>query len=114
MCVCTRGEEELTYVPGEGVVLFHLPLPYDIPDAGHPVGQQGKHGHEEREDDGAVLGVAVQLLEEAQQAQQPHCFQKVDQGDLGEQAEKTTCQHPNTSPAAYFCHTLLSFQERKS
>lgn len=112
-CLCTHGKEGLTYVPGEGVILFHLPFPYDIPDAGHPVSEQGKHGHEKGEDDCAVLGVAVQLLKEAQEAQKPHCFQEVDKGDLGEHGEKTTCQHPNSLSAAYFYHTVLLFQEMK-
>lgn len=113
MCTCTCGKEELTYVPSEGVVLFHLPFPYDIPDAGHPVSKQGKHGHEECEDDCAVLGVAIQLLQEPQEAQQPHSFQEVDKGNLAERAEKSTYQPLNCLSAAYFCHTALLFQERK-
>lgn len=110
MCICTCRKEDLTYVPGEGVILFHLPFPYDIPDAGHPVSDQGKHGHEECEDDCAVLGVAIQLLKETQEAQEPNCFQKVDEGNLGEQGEKTTRQQPNTLSAACFYHTVLMFQ----
>lgn len=68
ICVCIQWKEELTYVPGKGVVLFHLPFPYDIPNAGHPVSKQGKHGHEKRENDCAVLGVTIQLLKETQEA----------------------------------------------
>lgn len=51
----------LTDVPVVGVSL-HLHLADDVPDAGHPVGQQGERGHEQREDHCAVLGVAIQLL----------------------------------------------------
>lgn len=112
VCVCPCREEELTYVPSKGVILLHLPFPYDIPDAGHPVSKQGKHGHEKCENDCAVLGVAIQLLQETQEAQEPHGFQQVDKGNLGEQAEKTTHQL-NSLAAAYFYHTVLLFQERK-
>lgn len=60
--------KELTYVPGKRVILFHLPFPNDIPNAGHPVSKQGKHGHEKCENNCAVLGVTIQLLKETQEA----------------------------------------------
>lgn len=66
--ICIWCKEELTYVPGKGVILFHLPFPYDIPNAGHPVSKQGKHGHEKCENNCAVLGVTIQLLKETQEA----------------------------------------------
>ena len=70
------------------VVALHLLASDDVPDAGHPVGQQGEHGHEQREHHGAVLGVAVQLLQQPQQPQQPHRLQQVDQGGLGERRRR--------------------------
>lgn len=47
-------ESTLTNIPVVGVGL-HLHLTNDVPDAGHPVGQQGEHGHEQGEDHRAVL-----------------------------------------------------------
>lgn len=66
----------LTNIPGGGT--FHLLATYEVPDAGHPVGQQGEHGHQQREHHGAVLRVALQLLQQAQQPQQPDGLQQVD------------------------------------
>lgn len=51
-----------TYIPGGGAVAFDLAASDEVPHAGHPVGQKGERGHEQGQDDGAVLGVAVQLL----------------------------------------------------
>ena len=51
-----------TYIPGGGAVTFDLAASDEVPHAGHPVGQEGKGGHEQGEDHGAVLGVPVQLL----------------------------------------------------
>lgn len=48
------------------------------------MGQQGERGHEQGEDHGAVLGVAVQLLQEAQKAQEAHGLQQVNPKVLGE------------------------------
>lgn len=74
ICICTQihtylciWQKKLTYVPCKGVILFHFPFPNDIPDAGHPVSKQGKHGHEKRENNCAVLGVTIQLLKETQE-----------------------------------------------
>ena len=72
-----RHAGALTDVPGVGAV-FDLSASDEVPDAGHPVGQQGEHGHEQGEDHSTVLGVTLQLLEQPQQAQQPHCLQQMD------------------------------------
>lgn len=57
----------LTNFPGNRVAAFYLLAPNDVPDAGHPVGEQSEHGHEQGQYHGAVLGVAIQLLQQAQQ-----------------------------------------------
>lgn len=49
--------------------------------------QQGEGGHEQREDHGAVLGVPVQLLQEAQEAQEAHRLQQVDPEVLPEDGD---------------------------
>ena len=49
--------------------------------------QQGEGGHEEREHHGAVLGVPVQLLQEAQQAEEAHRLQEVNPEVLREREE---------------------------
>lgn len=77
----------LTDVPGAGVIALQLLAADDVPDAGHPVCQQCKHGHEQREHHGAVLRVPVQLLQQPQQPQQPHCLQQVNQRGLGGRQE---------------------------
>lgn len=77
----------LTDVPGAGVVALQLLAADDVPDAGHPVCQQCKHGHEQREHHGAVLRVPVQLLQQPQQPQQPHRLQQVNQRGLGGRQE---------------------------
>lgn len=51
-----------TYIPGGGAVTFDLAASDEVPHTGHPVGQEGKRGHEQGQDHGAVLGVTVQLL----------------------------------------------------
>lgn len=51
-----------TYVPGGRAVAFDLTAADEVPDAGHPVSQQGERGHEQGEDHSAVLGVTIQLL----------------------------------------------------
>lgn len=71
-----KRPETLTYVPGR--VALDLAAPDEVPDARHPVRQQGERGHEQREHHGAVLGVPVQLLQEAQEAQEAHRFQQVN------------------------------------
>lgn len=63
-----QREKALTDFPGNGVAAFYLLAPDDVPDAGHPVGEQSEHRHEQGQDHGTVLGVAVQLLQQAQQA----------------------------------------------
>lgn len=72
-----RHAGALTNVPGVGAV-FDLSASNEVPDAGHPVGQQGEHGHEQGENHSAVLGVPVHLLEQTQQPEQTHCLQQVD------------------------------------
>ena len=76
-CECTQTCAP-TDVPRAGAVVLDLGASDEVPETGHPVGQQGEGGHEEGEDHGAVLGVAVQLLQETQQAQQAHRLQQVD------------------------------------
>lgn len=72
----------LTDIPVVGIGL-NLHLADNVPDAGHPVSQQGEHGHQQRQDHSAVLRVAVHLLEQSQQTEQTDCFQEVDNGYLG-------------------------------
>lgn len=78
----------LTDVPGDRVAAFYLRPPDDIPDAGHPVSQQSKRRHEQRQNHGAVLGVTIQLLQQAQQSEQTDRFQQVHQGRLEGGSEK--------------------------
>lgn len=84
-------QDQHTYIPKGGTVL-NLAAANEVPHAGHPVGQQGKRGHEQREHDGAVLRVAIQLLQEAQQAQQTYGLQQVDtevlKGERGTERER--------------------------
>lgn len=80
----------LTNIPVVGVCL-HLHLANDVPDAGHPVGQQGEHGHEQRQHHRAVLRVAVHFLEQTQQPEQTDCFQEVDHGHLEREKEWAQC-----------------------
>lgn len=56
---CTKTQ---TYIPGGRAVTFDLAASDEVPDARHPMGQQGERGHEQGEDHGAVLGVTIQLL----------------------------------------------------
>lgn len=79
--------DTLTDVPGHGVAALYLRASDDIPDTGHPVSQQSEGRHEQRQNHGAVLGVAVQLLQQAQETQQPNCFQQVDQRCLGKESK---------------------------
>lgn len=55
-------QKALTNIPGDGVTALYLLASYDVPDASHPVSQQSKHGHEQGQDHGAVLGVTIQFL----------------------------------------------------
>lgn len=64
----------LTDVPGNRVAAFYLRTSDDIPDAGHPVSQESKRGHEQRQNHSAVLGVTIQFLQQAQQTKQTNCF----------------------------------------
>lgn len=77
-----------TYIPGGGAIAFNLTASNEIPDAGHPVGQQGERGHEQGEDHSAVLRVTVQLLQEAQEAQETHRLQQVNPEVLGEKSQR--------------------------
>lgn len=45
--------------------------------------QEGECGHEQREDHGAVLGVTIQLLQEAKKPKETHRLQQVDPKVLG-------------------------------
>lgn len=104
------GQPKPTYIPEGGAVL-DLIAADEVPHAGHPVGEQGEGGHEQREHDGAVLRVAVQLLQKAQQAQQTHCLQQVDAKVLKVESEREKSRpsvvrhgqckgHPLSSPSA--------------
>lgn len=61
-----------TYIPIRRAVALNLTAADEVPDAGHPVSKQGEGRHEQCEDHGAVLRVAVQLLQEAKQPQETH------------------------------------------
>jgi len=78
----------LTYVPGNQVTAFYLLASDDVPDTSHPVSQQSEHRHEQGQDHSAVLGVAVQLLQQAQQTQQTNGLQQVHQRGLREGSKK--------------------------
>lgn len=69
----------------------------EVPNTRHPVGQQGEGGHEQGEDHGAVLRVAVQLLQEAQQPEEAHRLQQVDPEVLEERAA-TRQKYPEGIP----------------
>lgn len=71
--------EALTDFPLEKAVVLPLHFSNDIPDTCHPVCKESKHGHEQGEDDCAVLRITVQLLQEAQKAQQPYSLQEMNQ-----------------------------------
>ena len=60
-----------------GFAALDLPLANVKPDAGDPVREQGKHGHEQCQHHGAVLRVPVQPRKQAQQAQQAHSLQQM-------------------------------------
>lgn len=51
-----------------------------IPDAGQPVGDEGKGAHEQEEHGCSIFGVAVQLAGHADQAQQPGGLQEANEG----------------------------------
>lgn len=86
-----------TYIPRGGAVTLNLAAANEVPNTCHPVGQQGEGGHEQGEDHGAVLRVAVQLLQEAQQPEEAHRLQQVDPEVLEERT--TTRQiYPKAIP----------------
>lgn len=95
----------LTDIPVVGIGL-HLHLAYDVPDAGHPVGQQGEHGHQQRQDHRAVLRVAVHLLEQTQQTEETDRFQEVNHGHLEER--KTSGMNLSSIQTFPQWHTLFS------
>lgn len=68
------GALTLTDVRGNRVAAFYLGTSDDVPDAGHPVSQQSKGRHEQRQNHGAMLGVTIQFLQQAQQTEQTNCF----------------------------------------
>lgn len=55
------------------------------------MGQQGEHGHEQRQHHCAVLRVAVHFLEQTQQPEQTDCFQEVDHRHLERKKEWAQC-----------------------
>ena len=64
MCMCTHTHTHMheralaassTYLGQLRGAALDLPLADVEPDAGHPVGEQGEHGHEQGEHHGAVL-----------------------------------------------------------
>lgn len=79
----SKQTDRPTYVPGGGVIGLNLAAPDEVPDTGHPVCQEGECGHEQREDHGAVLGVTIQLLQEAKKPKETHRLQQVDPKVLG-------------------------------
>ena len=74
------GRHALTNRPA--VFVLQLLLANEDPDAGEPVREHGEHGHQQRQDDVAVLRVAVQTLHQARQAQQACHLQQVRERPL--------------------------------
>ena len=54
----------------------------DVPDAGEPVRQYGEHCHQQSQHDDAVLRIAIELLKQACQPQQPSYLEQVYQRTL--------------------------------
>lgn len=50
------------------------------PYAGQPVGHQGEGGHQQQEEAGAVLRVAIDLPGHPDQSQETGCLQQTNQG----------------------------------
>lgn len=50
-----------------------------VPDAGEPVGDEGEDAHEQHEDGGTVLRIAVQLAGDAHQPQETGRLQQTNQ-----------------------------------
>ena len=67
---------------GRGLIipLTPRPRPASSPNASKPVRDEGERGHEEDEDCGAVLGVAVDFARHADQPEQPRRLQQSYQG----------------------------------
>lgn len=84
----------LTNLPS--IARLDLSASNHVPDAGHPMRHQGKDGHQQGQHHGAVLRVAVQLLQQAEEAQQPHSLEEVDQRCLGRR-EDVRCLALNTA-----------------
>lgn len=76
-----KKQARLTDLPS--VTGLDLSASNHVPDAGHPVRHEGEHGHQQGQHHGAVLRVAVQLLQQAEEAQQPHSLEEVNQRCLG-------------------------------
>lgn len=74
--------QALTDFPLEKAVVLPLHFSNDIPDTCHPVCKESKHGHEQGEDNCAVLRITVQFLQEAQKTQQPDSLQEMHKGHL--------------------------------
>jgi hypothetical protein len=92
-------------------IRFQFFFAYEVPNTRQPVSQNGEHGHEEREDDEAVLAVAFQLLHQARQTQQPGHFEEMNKGALSkEQAtQSTTRQNGHAMMLIWKCsHRIAS------
>ena len=100
----------LTDVPGPGHGALDLGPPDEVPDAGHPVSDEGEGGHEQGEHHSAVLGVALQLLKQAQQPEQPHCLQQVHPKVL----EDDTNTHTHTDTRDHAHRSRLRSEEHTS
>lgn len=100
--------EALTDFPLEKAVVLPLHFSNDIPDTCHPVCKESKHGHEQGEDDGTVLRITVQLLEEAQKTQQPNSLQEMNEGHLW--WDRATQLGSHIHSTAFFCNSYPTWK----
>lgn len=63
--------------PPMGVMMRNLLHGNHVPDAGTPMGQQGKDQHEQGENNVAVLRISVHFLQQPGQAQQSYQFEQI-------------------------------------
>lgn len=96
-----------TYIPGGRAIAFNLTATDEVPHTGHPMGQQGKCGHEQSKDHSAVLGVTIQLLEKAQETQQAHSLQQVNPKVLEERG--VTTHQTNNGSYVHFLRVIYYF-----
>ena len=89
------GRHALTNRPA--VFVLQLLLANEDPDAGEPVREHGEHGHQQRQDDVAVLRVAVQSLHESGQTQQSRHLQQWDVRALHSARITTYTRYASTS-----------------